>query len=350
MPQLPFRPGGSGAKLPTTPRTLRPDLLGHNAPSAARLQPRKGWAAPGVARDPGARMRAAGATLQDLMRVRREGARGTVRVREVRLEDGRMAPDGWRDWQAVAVLENTDPNQPAAVQVFAWGRMNPWVRRTALEGRPQPRVGVYDLGWHILKPRQILRVRLRQPVTWGECVRVWLGGEGARRPVRGKPTLATSGAVEACKGLPQRWRVTLLMGIHEIYEDGDNESPTRWKACLDLDGQRSCNWFTVYDGQRRAGYWLSVEKTYGTSALRGRGRNASLKVVDYDDLLHGGEDDVAHANLSAGVPGLPWPERPYDTLRLRAGVYRQGEFSSGVDRMEGPSGRYQTFATYEPLE
>ncbi len=338
------------AKVPTTPRTLRPDLLRRSAPPAVRHQPGKGWAAPGVARAPDARTRAAGAGLQDLMRVRREGARGTVRVREVRLEDGRKAPDGWRDWKAVAVLENTDPSRPAAVRVFAWGRTDPWVLRTAREDRPQPRVGVYDLGWHVLRPRQTLRVRLRQPVTWGECVRVWLGGEGARRPVRGRPTPETSGGVEACKGLPQRWRVTLFMGIHEVYDDGDNESPTRWKVCLDLDGERRCNWFKVYDGQRRAGYWLSVEKTYGTSALRGRSANASLKVVDYDDLLRGGEDDVAHANLSSGVPGLRWPERPYDTMRLRAGVYRQGEFSSGVDRTEGPSGRYQTFATYEPLE
>ncbi len=336
--------GGSGAKVPTTPRTLRPDLLRRNAPSVARLQPGKGWAAPGVARAPDGRTRAAGAGLQDLMRVQREGARGTVRVREVRLENPRLARDRWKEWQPVVVLENTSRTRRAAVELFVWGGIGPG------SAGPRPR-RVSSLGWKVLEPGQRMRVPLRgRVVTWTDCVRVWLGGRGARNAVRGMPAEGTPPAGEACKGDPPRWRVVVQAELLEVIHDGDTRSPTMWHMCLTLDQVKECTQKEVWDGAKTiAGNPIAtfaVSRTY--ASLRGVGPKAVFRVVDRDSFLAGGGDDVARMEIP--VWGLAFRSKPGDALRLRESVRGRKIFHRIGDSTKGPSGRLQYRVLYEPVE
>ncbi len=282
-------------------------------------------------------------SLDNLRRVRREGARGSVVVRELRLEQPRVAPDHWKEWLPVAILENTDHHRSAAVHVYGWGRTgkNP-ARRLAP-------TKVYDLGWRILRPGERQRIALRAPITWTECARVWIGGEGARNSVRGTPSENTRPATEACKGDPRAWRVIVQAGVVKVWDDGDRRSPTTWHVCLNLDNTRRCTRVTVQDGQTgRPIFLLTVDKTY--RSLRGVIPNARMRIVDRDDLLHGGGDDIAEASLQ--VLGLAYRARPYDAsllhLYTREGdKYRQ--FSAGPGR-KGPSGQIQYQILYEPIE
>ncbi len=329
------------AKVPTTPRTLRPDLLRPKAPSVAAARPGRDWAAPGIARAPDARTRAAGAAMQDLMRVQREGARGTVRVREVRLENPRLARDRWKEWQPVVVLENTSRTRRAAVELFVWGGIE--------ASGPRPR-RVSSLGWKVLEPGQRMRVPLRRRVTWTDCVRVWLGGRGARNPVRGTPTGSTPPAGEACKGDPPRWRVVVQAELMEVIHDGDSESPTMWHMCLTLEQVKECSQKEVWDGAKTIGgnpiATFAVSRTY--ASLRGVHPKAVFRVVDRDSFLAGGSDDVARMEIP--VWGLAFRSEPGDALRLRESVQGRKIFHRIGDSTKGPSGRLQYRVLYEPVE
>ena len=359
-PQLPLRPGG------LVPENLKADAIRKQGVSAKPAIGSVGGGLPAGAaaigqhvqdsvkpdmrfQDPGTDR--AGADLQELMRVRREGARGTVRVREVRLENPRLARDRWKEWQPVVTLENTSRTLPAAVQLFVWGG-------TESDPSEPRRRSVTSLGWRILKPGQRLQVSLdRHVVTWTDCVRVWLGGRGARNPVRGTPDENTAPAGEVCKGDPPRWRVVVQADLMEVIHDGDRRSPTMWHMCLTLDQAKYCTQEQVSDGAKTIGgnpiAVLTVDKTY--TSLRGIWPKAVFRVVDRDSFFAGGGDDIARLEILSR--GLPFRSEPGDALWLRfsgKSAYGPGSGLKTFHRIgsstEGPSGRLRYHVLYEPVE
>jgi len=95
-------------------------------------------------------------------------ARGALVIREVRFDGPSIAPDQWREWRPVVVLENVNRRKRAMASLLVYG---------VDQGR-----GEHTQDVRILEPGQRVEVRLPWVSTWGDCVTAWLRGAGAKNP------------------------------------------------------------------------------------------------------------------------------------------------------------------------
>ncbi len=263
---------------------------------------------------------------------------GTVVIREMRLRLHRTAPDGWKEWDHVVVLENTG-RLPATVTLWTEAR-----GRDGASGSPRNR------GRFTLRGGERREVRVPSAMIATDCALGWLSGNGARRPVRGgRPASEYTHPPErrVCVPFPRRWRVDTRIELFEVRADGDNRSPTTWDVCLEIGGTKRCRKVTVRDRQR-----LSpplVLEVRGTTVTAGARVPGLFRVVDSDPWPDA--DDVAEEHIDVRVSPPAADEAAGTAAGLRRGHTREIPFSKiGGAPGEGPSGVFRLIRRYRPLD
>ena len=302
--RVPAGVGAGGGFLPALPGQAAPSVKGSEAIREAVQRPR------------------AAEAMGDLS----DTARRALVIREVRFEGPRIAPDQWREWQPVVVLENTNRRKRAMASLLVYG---------VDQGR-----SAHEEKIRVLDPGQRIEVRLPWVSTWGDCATAWLRGAGAKNPApedmgpywEADPN-ATNG-VRQCLPEPRGWRLRYTVQIDEVRANGE-DGPTTWILCarLEADPERCVRTFTVNDNttipeSSKDLYSVTVTKDY--PSLRGLQVTASFRVIERDPgLLEA--DDIAKAAINVNFGS----ERRLSRFRGR-GVVKYWDFDKPGEG--GPSG------------